>query len=87
MCSSLHPQHNLIGIFNSEKKTSTSRPAWTRRLVVVIGATEMQDALVILALSKDASYKLRATTRNLSSEAAKKLEAQGREVVAGDWKI
>jgi Asp-tRNA(Asn)/Glu-tRNA(Gln) amidotransferase A subunit family amidase len=46
----------------------------------------MQGGSVTSALSKDPSYKLRAITRNLSSEAAKKLEAHGIEVVEGDLK-
>jgi uncharacterized protein YbjT (DUF2867 family) len=56
------------------------------RLVVVIGATGMQGGSVISALSKDSSYKLRDITGNPSSEAAKKLEAQGIKVVAGGLK-
>ena len=46
----------------------------------------MQGGSVISALFKDPSYKLRGITRNPSSEAAKKLKAQGIEVVVGDLK-
>lgn len=56
------------------------------RLVVVIGATGMQGGSVISALSKDPSYKLQTITCNPSSGAAKKLEAHGIGVIAGDLK-
>jgi uncharacterized protein YbjT (DUF2867 family) len=56
------------------------------KLVVVTGATGMQGGSVISALSKDPSYKLRGVIRSPSSEAAKKFETQGVEVVAGDLK-
>ena len=56
------------------------------RLVVVIGATGVQGGSVLSALSKDPPYELRAITRNLSSEAAKKPEAQGIDAIAGDLK-
>ncbi|KAH8907341.1 NAD(P)-binding protein [Coniochaeta sp. PMI_546] len=53
-------------------------------LVVVIGATGSQGGSVVSALSKNPKYKIRALTRNLESEAAKKLVSQGIEVVSAD---
>jgi uncharacterized protein YbjT (DUF2867 family) len=56
----------------------------SQKLVVVIGATGAQGGSVILTLSKDPSYKIRAITRNPSSEAAQKLSAQDIEVVSAN---
>ncbi|OIW23036.1 NAD(P)-binding protein [Coniochaeta ligniaria NRRL 30616] len=53
-------------------------------LVAVIGATGSQGGSVVSALSKNPKYKVRAITRNVESDAAKKLASQGIEVVAAD---
>lgn len=54
------------------------------KLIVVIGATGVQGGSVISALLKNPEYKIRAVTRNASSEAAKKLAAEGVEVVTAN---
>jgi len=56
----------------------------SQRLVVVIGATGAQGGSVISTLLKDPSYKLRAVTRNPTSEAAQKLSTQGVEIVSAN---
>lgn len=54
------------------------------KLVVVIGATGVQGGSVVAALKNNPEYKIRAITRNASSDSAKKLAAEGIEVVAAD---
>lgn len=54
------------------------------KLVVVIGATGVQGGSVVSTLLKNWEYKIRAVTRNASSDSAKKLAAEGAEVVAAD---
>ena len=54
------------------------------KLVVVIGATGVQGGPVISALLKNPEYKIRVVTHNASSNSAKKLAAQGAEIVAAD---
>jgi putative NADH-flavin reductase len=54
------------------------------KLAVIVGATGGQGNSVLRALLKDGSYKIRAITRNPSSEKGKALSAQGIEVVAAD---
>jgi hypothetical protein len=54
------------------------------KLAVIVGATGGQGSSVVGALLKDPSYKIRAITRNPSSEKGKALSAQGVEVVAAD---
>jgi hypothetical protein len=54
------------------------------KLAVIVGATGSQGSSVVRALLKDPSYKIRAITRNPSSEKGKALSAQGVEVVAAD---
>jgi hypothetical protein len=56
------------------------------RPALVADATGMEGGSYISAFSKGPSYKLRAITRNPSSEDAKKLEAQGIDVITGDSK-
>jgi hypothetical protein len=51
------------------------------KLVVVVGATGMQGGSVISRLLTDSSFKIRGTTSNSTSDAAKKLVSQGVEVV------
>ncbi|KAK3941704.1 NAD(P)-binding protein [Diplogelasinospora grovesii] len=52
--------------------------------VVVFGATGAQGGSVVNRLLKNPKYKVRAVTRKVNSESAKKLASQGVEVVAGD---
>jgi nucleoside-diphosphate-sugar epimerase len=54
------------------------------KLAVIVGATGGQGNSVLRALLQDSSYKVRAITRNPSSEKGKALSAQGVEVVAAD---
>ena len=54
------------------------------KLAVILGATGGQGSSVLRSLLKDGSYKIRAITRNPSSEKAKTLSAQGVEVVAAN---
>ncbi|KAL1730104.1 NmrA-like family-domain-containing protein [Schizophyllum commune] len=54
------------------------------RIATVFGATGLQGSSVMQALLKDGTFKPRAVTRNVDSEAAKKLAEQGAEVVAAD---
>lgn len=55
------------------------------KLIAVTGATGAQGGSIIDALLKEPSkWKVRAITRNTSSEAAKKLAAKGVEVVKAD---
>ncbi|RDD70874.1 NmrA/HSCARG family protein [Paracoccus versutus] len=56
----------------------------TTRTIVVLGATGQQGGAVARALSNDKHWRLRALSRNPKSEAARQLEEQGFEVVAGD---
>ncbi|KAK3387576.1 hypothetical protein B0H63DRAFT_160484 [Podospora didyma] len=53
-------------------------------IILVFGATGAQGGSVVRRLLATPKYKVRALTRNTDSEAAKKLAAQGVEVVAGD---
>lgn len=55
------------------------------KLIVVTGATGAQGGSVVDALLKDPSkWKVRAVTRNTTSDAAKKLAEKGVEVVKCD---
>jgi hypothetical protein len=54
------------------------------KLAVIVGATGGQGNSVLKAFLKDDSYKIRAITRDPSSEKGKALSAQGVEVVAAD---
>ncbi|MES1171967.1 MAG: NmrA/HSCARG family protein [Bacteroidota bacterium] len=54
------------------------------KLVLVTGATGKQGGATIRELLGKSGFKLRAMTRNPSSDAAKALAAKGVEVVAGD---
>ncbi|KAI0531859.1 hypothetical protein GGR58DRAFT_209911 [Xylaria digitata] len=54
------------------------------KLVTVVGATGNQGRAVITALTGDPNYTLRGLTRNLESQAAQELRAQGVEVVEAD---
>ena len=54
------------------------------KLAVVIGATRVQGGSVVSALLNSLEYKVRAVTRNACSDSAKKLAAEGVEVVATD---
>ncbi|KAK2765435.1 hypothetical protein FQN54_008284 [Arachnomyces sp. PD_36] len=53
-------------------------------LIVIIGGTGAQGGSVISALQGNKSYRIRAVTRNASSEKAKALSAKGVEVVTAD---
>lgn len=54
------------------------------KLVVVIGATGAQGGSVVSALADDASYQIRAVTRNTNSDKAKALAQRGIGTVAAD---
>ncbi|XP_013418812.1 nmrA-like family domain-containing protein 1 [Lingula anatina] len=53
-------------------------------LMVVFGATGAQGGSVVNAFLKDHAYKVRAVTRDASSEKAEELRAKGCEVVQAD---
>lgn len=55
------------------------------RVIVVLGATGAQGGAVVRSLIKDGQFKVRALTRDDTKEVAKKLSAQGVEVVKGDY--
>jgi uncharacterized protein YbjT (DUF2867 family) len=54
------------------------------QLLTVVGATGIQGGSVISAALKEGSWKIRGITRNVNSDAAKALVAQGVEMVAAD---
>ena len=54
------------------------------KLIVVMGATGVQGGSVVSALLKNPAYKIRAVTRNALGDSAKKLAAEGVEVVSAD---
>jgi uncharacterized protein YbjT (DUF2867 family) len=54
------------------------------KLLTVVGGTGSQGLSVINAAVKSGAYKIRALTRNPSSEKAKALIARGVEVVRAD---
>lgn len=60
---------------------SQKKKIMTKKLVVVMGATGAQGGSLVQALLKDGSYAVRAVSRDPTSEASKKLAAQGVEVV------
>lgn len=55
------------------------------KLVVVTGATGQQGGGLIKALLKAGNFKIRAVTRNTTSDKAKALAAQDIEVVAANF--
>ncbi|KND89128.1 NmrA-like family domain-containing protein 1 [Tolypocladium ophioglossoides CBS 100239] len=55
-----------------------------KKLLTVVGGTGTQGLSVINAALKDGTYKVRASTRNPTSEKAEKLRARGVEVVQAD---
>ena len=55
-----------------------------KKLITVFGATGAQGNGVVQNLLKDSQYKVRAITRNINSDKAKKLEEMGCEVVSAD---
>lgn len=54
------------------------------KLLTVVGATGTQGGSVITAALKEGTWKIRGITRNVNSNAAKALTAQGVEMVAAD---
>ncbi|XP_035683390.1 nmrA-like family domain-containing protein 1 [Branchiostoma floridae] len=54
------------------------------KLITVFGATGIQGGSVTNALLEDRDFKVRAVTRNASSDKAKALQAKGAEVVTAD---
>lgn len=54
------------------------------KIIAVIGATGIQGSGVVNAFLKDPTWKIRAITRNPSSDKAKALTAQGVEVVSAE---
>ncbi|KAK5655490.1 hypothetical protein OQA88_5761 [Cercophora sp. LCS_1] len=55
------------------------------KIIAVTGATGAQGGGVVNIMKKTPGWKVRAVTRNPESDAAKKLAADGIEVVAGDF--
>ena len=55
-----------------------------KKLAVVIGATGQQGGSVVDALLESDQYAIRGLTRNINSEAARKLEARGVGMVRAD---
>jgi uncharacterized protein YbjT (DUF2867 family) len=56
------------------------------KTVTVLGALGAQGGSVVASLIADGSFKIRAVTRSVDSDAAKALQEKGVEVVAGDTK-
>ena len=54
------------------------------QIVVIVGATGAQGSSVVNAALKTGIYKVRALTRDPSSDAAKSLASKGVEVVQAD---
>lgn len=54
------------------------------KLITVVGATGAQGGSVVASALKSGNYKVRGITRNINSEAAKALTAQGVEMVSAD---
>ncbi|KAH8691818.1 NmrA-like family protein-like protein [Talaromyces proteolyticus] len=54
------------------------------KIITVVGATGTQGGSVVSALQKDTTYKIRAITRNPTSDLAKSLQSKGIEVVQAD---
>lgn len=54
------------------------------KLLTVLGATGAQGGSVVAAALRSNLYRVRAITRNVDSDAAKALSAQGVEVVTAD---
>jgi len=55
------------------------------RTILVAGATGAQGRSVVEALLKDKKWKVRALSRNASSDKAKELQSKGVEVLQGDY--
>lgn len=60
-------------------------PDQSHKILAVTGATGTQGGGVINVMKKTTGWKIRALTRNANSDAAKKLAAEGIEVVQADW--
>jgi NAD(P)-dependent dehydrogenase (short-subunit alcohol dehydrogenase family) len=60
-------------------------PDQSHKIIAVTGATGSQGGGVINVMKKTPGWKIRALTRNVNSDAAKKLAAEGIEVVQADW--
>ncbi|GAB1735817.1 hypothetical protein NU219Hw_g5158t1 [Hortaea werneckii] len=54
------------------------------RTIAVVGSTGQQGGAVVHALLQASGWKVRGITRNISSQKAKELAAQGVDMVAGD---
>jgi uncharacterized protein YbjT (DUF2867 family) len=55
------------------------------KIIAVTGATGAQGGGVVNIMKKTPGWKVRALTRNVESDAAKKLLAEGIEVVQADF--
>lgn len=62
----------------------TGPPTW-KRIIAVTGATGSQGGGVVNVMKNCSDWKVRAITRNMESEAAKKLAAEGIEVVRASF--
>lgn len=60
-------------------------PDQSHKILAVTGATGTQGGGVINVMKRTPGWKIRALTRNADSDAAKKLAAEGIEVVQADW--
>lgn len=60
-------------------------PDMSSKIIAVTGATGSQGGGVVNVMKKTPGWKVRAITRNPASDAAKKLEADGIEVVQADF--
>jgi NADP-dependent 3-hydroxy acid dehydrogenase YdfG len=70
----------------SEMQTATgARPDESLKIIAVTGATGSQGGGVVNIMKKTPGWKVRALTRNPESDAAKKLVADGVEVVQADF--
>lgn len=64
---------------------SIADPPTGQRIIAVTGATGSQGGGVVNVMKKTPGWKVRAITRNTESEAAKKLAAEGIEVVQASF--
>jgi hypothetical protein len=78
--------HTPIIVFDSTDKSSVRLETMSQDLITVFGATGAQGSSVLRSLAANDSnqFALRGTTRDPSSDAAKRISALGVEVVKAD---
>jgi uncharacterized protein YbjT (DUF2867 family) len=69
----------------TQQAISGSTADGSLKIIAVTGATGAQGGGVVNIMKKTPGWKVRALTRNVESDAAKKLSAEGIEVVQADF--